>query len=419
MDKLKSSLYGILSIALCAALYCIPCPAQTLLRQLPQHPFIDYGKNRIVYPGDSARMERLYNKLDSLMVFGQGDISVLHIGGSHVQADVFSNRMRMNLATLGPGNGAERGVLFPYRMARTNGPGSYRIAYTGQWETRKNVGREDGCALGLTGYIATTDDPLASLSVKLNKDIAGFWQFNTLRIVGSCTDSAFVPQLTVEGEHVGGEYLPSEECYIYHLPAYTDSVHIEFQGLKKESVTFRLSALIPENDLTGITYHSVGVNGAAVPSWLRCGNFEKELNLVKPDLVIFGIGINDANVPYGQFDTTAFKNNYNDLIERIERVSPGCALLFITNNDCCYRVSHRSRIPNKNGPLVEKAFFSIAREHGGAVWNMFDIMGGLGSMSLWQKAGLARPDKVHFTPEGYELLGDMLYNAIVLDYLYK
>ena len=136
-------------------------------------------------------------------------------------------------------------------------------------------------------------------------------------------------------------------------------------------------------------------------------------------LFIFGIGINDANVPYGQFDTTAFKNNYNDLIERIERVSPGCALLFITNNDCCYRVSRRTRIPNKNGPLVEKAFISIAREHGGAVWNMFDIMGGLGSMSLWQKAGLARPDKVHFTPEGYELLGDMLYNAIVLDYLYK
>ena len=133
MEMRKENLQAYIALLLIMVLCHVQCAAQTLLRQLPQHPFIDYGKNRIVYPGDSARMERLYSKLDSLMVFGQGNISVLHIGGSHVQADVFSNRMRMNLATLGPGNGAERGVLFPYRMARTNGPGSYRIAYTGQW----------------------------------------------------------------------------------------------------------------------------------------------------------------------------------------------------------------------------------------------------------------------------------------------
>jgi hypothetical protein len=32
-------------------------------------------------------------------------------------------------------------------------------------------------------------------------------------------------------------------------------------------------------------------------------------------------------------------------------------------------------------------------------------------MEDWEKVGLAKIDKIHFTGPGYELLGDMLFNA--------
>ena len=40
-------------------------------------------------------------------------------------------------------------------------------------------------------------------------------------------------------------------------------------------------------------------------------------------------------------------------------------------------------------------------------------MGGYGSMQDWTAAGLGQSDKIHFTPEGYRLLGDLLFNAIM------
>ena len=33
------------------------------------------------------------------------------------------------------------------------------------------------------------------------------------------------------------------------------------------------------------------------------------------------------------------------------------------------------------------------------------------------KADLAKKDKVHFTKEGYQLLGDLLYNALITKYI--
>ena len=40
-------------------------------------------------------------------------------------------------------------------------------------------------------------------------------------------------------------------------------------------------------------------------------------------------------------------------------------------------------------------------------------MGGYGSMARWEEAGLAQSDKIHFTPAGYKLVGDLLFDAIM------
>jgi hypothetical protein len=40
-------------------------------------------------------------------------------------------------------------------------------------------------------------------------------------------------------------------------------------------------------------------------------------------------------------------------------------------------------------------------------------MGGLNSVVLWEKNNLAQRDKIHFTREGYLLLGDLFFNALM------
>ena len=72
---------------------------------------------------------------------------------------------------------------------------------------------------------------------------------------------------------------------------------------------------------------------------------------------------------------------------------------------------------NTNGPLVQRAFYELAQEYGGCVWDLFSIMGGMGSVDNWEEEQLIRPDRLHFTHQGYELLGDLLFNALLTDYL--
>ena len=62
---------------------------------------------------------------------------------------------------------------------------------------------------------------------------------------------------------------------------------------------------------------------------------------------------------------------------------------------------------------MQQAFYEIAAWFDAPLWDLYDIMGGFGSMQDWTGAGLGQSDKIHFTPEGYRLLGDLLFNAIM------
>ena len=80
---------------------------------VPNYSFTHFDRNRLQYPGDSLAMEHFFEKLDSLFFTGQGHVNIMHIGGSHVQAGVFSQQMRDNLLNLYPGITAGRGLVFP------------------------------------------------------------------------------------------------------------------------------------------------------------------------------------------------------------------------------------------------------------------------------------------------------------------
>ena len=68
-----------------------------------------------------------------------------------------------------------------------------------------------------------------------------------------------------------------------------------------------------------------------------------------------------------------------------------------------------------NTVAVRKAMTELAEEYGGAVWDLYGIMGEAHSIEKWRDAGLAKPDRLHFTDAGYELLGDLFVQALMAD----
>ena len=391
-----------------------------LVKSVPNYKFAHFKRNTLLYPGDSLAMERFFQKMDSVVFFGEGNVNIMHIGGSHVQAGVFTQQFRDNLLSISPDLIGGQYFVFPFSTGGTNNPTHYKVSSTGTWTYCRNaVRKETDKRMGLAGAAITTDDPTATVSImtreKYPTDLTPDFDFNKVTVIGFSETKNVVPVLGYNGKTIHGQYDKRKSAYTFSLPDFTDSICIQFNSVPGE---FTLTGILLENDMPGISVHGVGVNGASVPSYLRCDDFERDLKLIRPDLIIFSIGINDASEK--DFEKNAFKRNYDELIRVIRRVNPDCALLFMTNNDSYKKVKVKRKTyyeVNLNGKIVEDAFIEMGKKYNAAVWNQFDIMGGLKSMQTWEEAGLAKKDKVHFTNEGYRLLGDLFYNAFITRYI--
>lgn len=408
-----------LSLLIVLFLSVLPMMAQhqPLMRPLPSYGFTHFSRNHLRYPGDSLAMERFFQKMDSVVFWGQGNLNIMHIGGSHVQAGSFTQQFRDDLLGVAPDMIGGQYFVFPFSAGGTNNPSHYMVRYTGSWQYCRNaVRKETDKRMGLAGAAITTTDADASVSIVSRErnampDAPSF-VFNKVTVIGFSETEDTAPVVSVDGVMIQGDYDENMSTYKFTLPRFTDSVCVCFDSVPGE---FTITGILLESGMPGINVHGVGVNGASVPSYLRCDDFERDLALIKPDLIIFGIGINDAFEK--SFDKEVFKSNYAELIEIIRRVNPDCALLFMSNNDSFRKVKKNKYQVNTNGLLVELAVNEMGERYNAAVWDQFDIMGGLKSMQQWQNAGLAQKDKVHFTKEGYLLMGDLLYNALIERYM--
>ncbi len=389
---------------------------QTVRRAIPELDFAHFDRNKIVFLGDSSAFEKAFAKMDAAVLTGTGSFKIMHIGGSHVQGGTLTRRFRNDLLSLGAKDGG-RGMVFPFTAAKTNTPSSYRSRYEGEWEVTKNTTRDLPRKLGLTGMAVSTSDSIASVRIVLKARNAAIdepeFLFDRLNILGYSSDGERFPiVITDSGDTLRGVRNEETACWSYLLPEAQDSVKVAVAGSEG---TLTLTGIYLDNPTPGISVTGIGVNGAAVPSFLRCEDFERDLRMVNPDMVIFAIGVNDASGK--NFSQDEFISRYKVLISKVRAVNPDCALLFVSNNDTYKRVRRRVYAVNRNGLEAQEAFFRLCCECGGGFWDMFDIMGGLESMKKWEAAGLAKRDKIHFTDEGYVILGDLLYNALMAKYI--
>jgi lysophospholipase L1-like esterase len=390
--------------------------AQSIFKSSSNLPTGVISETHIDFPaGDRTIYDDLFKKLDKLIFEGEGNINILHIGGSHIQAGTLSHQIRINLLTTLPGLAGSRGLVFPFSAVKTNTPQNYKTTYTGVWEICRNTHRKLIFPLGLTGLGISTSDTNATIGVRLRNIDNIVFDFNKVYVLGSC-DSGYVRVLlkTEDGAIVKGVYDSVRMAYCFRLDSYTNSFTMFLQQKDSLWETFYLRGFWLENELPGISYVDVGVNGASVSSYLKCSYLENDLSFVSPDLCIFSIGINDASGT--DFDTVHFQNNYKELIRRIRKVAPHCAILFTTNNDSFHKTGRRY-YNNTNGLLAQQSFYSLAKYYNAGVWDLFSFMGGLNSMKNWEEKGLAQRDKVHFTQKGYEIIGDFIYNAFIFEYI--
>jgi len=402
---------NIVYLILCLCLSGISIKAQDFPYQIYQYKFINYTANQISFKGNSRQQyDSLFMLLNELSIQGSSQIHIFHIGDSHIQADFFPAEMRKRLQELINGGVSSRGFLFPYHLAKTNNPPDYKSSSNVEWTRCRNVSQAESCQLGVAGISISTNQFPATISINFNqKDFYPF-TYNKIRIFYNNTDAFFNFKLTNYNGYIEKTYHNNSGYTDIHLPVYLSNMELQIEREDSSDSPFVLSGISFENDDPGITYSSVGVNGAETRSFLKCSLLTSQINAINPEWIIISLGTNDA-YPKGYSELTFYKN-YDSLLSLIRSVCPNTPILLTTPGDN-YR---GNKVLNNNNISASSVIFKLAEKHQAAVWDFFTVMGGLGSINKWNTEGLTNNDRLHLSKKGYQLQGDLLFNAFLQAY---
>ncbi|MCE3007299.1 MAG: LysM peptidoglycan-binding domain-containing protein [Bacteroidetes bacterium] len=374
-----------------------------------KYSFLDYDHNYIQW-ANSLAVNNFFEKLKNSR---QQKVKVVHIGDSHVQADIGTGHIRNLLQDVfGPGG---RGLIFPYATAKTHPGVDYQTYSYGKWTSARNVQLAPQLPLGTTGVSARTEDQTAVFKIVFNRyynDVNA----RVLKIFCDASEQTFdlklrygtdpADTLTLRPHHrpQGAPYL------LAHLPKSPGMLECSMLKANDRQRYFQLYGISLETeDDAGILYHSVGINGAAFGHVLKQGRMEEELGAIQPDLVVIDLAGNEF---YLGLDETSFRERLTQVVKVVRQAAPAASILITCSQDI-YRSYYVNIGEAERAAEISK---EVAFANNCAFYDYYHITGGRYSMLKWRSFQLAKQDRIHLTYEGYQLKGELFANALLTSY---
>jgi lysophospholipase L1-like esterase len=336
--------------------------------------------------------------------------SNVHIGDSHIQADILTGKTR-RLVQRYFGNPG-RGLIAPQRLARSNNGQNYKITSENAWEhatVNRAVGKACDIPVGITGLGLRTGANTAQVHVETTGSSRDEWLFN--KVTAYCdlaTTDVYAPN-ALSCDSI------NEFSKILMLDTLTNCVDISLFALGDRDVS--LSGFNLANGENGVFYHSIGINGARYEQYNSHPAFCRQLTALTPDLIIISLGTNEA---IGRsLSAEKMSAEIDEFVTKIQQSSPQAVILLTTPSETCRNVRvkrRRIKQPNTQIARVRDVIVNYAADRGFPCWDLFSITGGKGSSLEWNKKKLMARDGVHLNAQGYEYQGELLFDALMKSY---
>lgn len=367
----------------------------------------------------------LYRAFDRLAEADSNVVSILHLGDSHVQAGYFPFATAALLQQQF-GN-AGRGFVFPYNLAGTNGPEDYRWNSTARWQTERVIDRYKPPVLGPGAITIHTQVATPGLSFSGKTDAPmdnNFRKVQLLYDAGTDNSTIICPDASVTV--TGSPFPGSPTIRMASLDFLQTSQTFQVRWEDKGATPFRFYGAILQNGRNGVLYNSVGINGAMFQQYNDLSNILlAQMAVLNPQLVIISLGTNEA---YGRLDPLEFRNEIDKMVQLIRTQQPSASIVLTTPPDCMRAVRKATRkkiskkkyrtvyttsyYPNPYIAMVTQQILGYAKQHGIACWNFNAV----NKAQRARFAGAWAQDHIHFNVKGYELQGELLYEALQQSY---
>lgn len=396
-------------------IYCTKCHAQsdsdTTMPVLQYEKFVAYKMSLLKFLKPDAvdieqkeALKNFYSKLLQSKADGK-KVSIVHIGDSHLQAGYFSGMVRRGLQQR-YGN-AGRGIVFPYKLARSNGPHDYVSFSQNSWKGNRNVITQDSLSTGITGFSVTTNDSNPSVGISLRNNEGIDYRFNRVQVFYK-PDSAF---MTASDSLAIIETINPIKLATgineFRFSDYLSNCKINISS----DTTYTLFGINLLNDSSGVVYHNIGVNGAEYKSFLGQPMFFEQVKELNADMYILSFGTNEAFAKY--FDGTVFIQTVDSFITKLRNVSPTASILITSPPESCKRIRRGVYVPNPNVIAIKNLLQKYCMDNKIAFFDLYECSGGKGSMLRFAKNKMSDARRIHLNRSGYEMQGLMLLQALL------
>lgn len=175
-----------------------------------------------------------------------------------------------------------------------------------------------------------------------------------------------------------------------------------------------LYGVVLERDVPGVVWDSLGLVGARANRLLNfdAAHVRSQIERRDLDLLVLGFGGNEAS---DTIDPELYEADFERVVERMRGGRRDLGCLILAPLDQAGRQPGLGLRTFRGLPHIVEAQRRVAARAGCAFFDTFAAMGGSGSMIRWFRANppLASGDYRHATPEGYEVIGTLVYRAIL------
>jgi len=189
--------------------------------------------------------------------------------------------------------------------------------------------------------------------------------------------------------------------------------------LRVTSGTVKLFGVALGREGRGLTYDSIGLNGASTTVMSRNfdeANFASALQHRRPDLVIINYGTNEST--YLNYVNTQYEIELRRAIARVRAALPEASILVMSPMDRGLRGSGNSIGTYPAIPVIVQIQKRVAQDTGCAFFNTYESMGGEGTMERWYDGNprMVAADLIHPSPRGARIVAQALTSQLLIGY---
>lgn len=364
---------------------------------------------------DRTEMDRFFEALEKVSS-DNTSFRIIHYGDSQIEMDRISSYLREQLQRKYGGSGM--GLLPALEITP-----KYTVAVQtiGEWSRKLTFGTAENRAshnrYGPMAYFCRKEKGSGQVVITARENTSyKNKNFRQCRVLVGAIDQPLDISISYRGskkENITLQPSQSEQMAEFDVDSTGGRISLSFNGGAADILGISLDGR------SGVSLDNIPMRGCSGTVFKRINRetLKRTYGMLGVQALILQFGGNALPGMKNQSAAEAYGKRFLEELKYFRSVNPDMILFVIGPADMSIRQSG-NLITHPQLENVRDALKKATLEAGGIFWDMYEAMGGNGSMVEWvkRKPALGAPDYIHFTQKGAVRISEIFYQSLQQEY---